>query len=286
MKLIDKLYERSKKNMAVCLGLDTKEAFLPEYISKMDISLGEKYFLFNKAIIDATKDIVACYKVQIACYEALGMDGLNAYQKTLKYIRENDGIVIADIKRGDISSTAAMYADGHFKGDFEADFITINTYMGLDAISPYFDYMKDGNKGLFVLVKTSNPNSYQIQDLEVKDGEKVYEKMAKYVDEWGSDFVGECGYSSVGAVVGLTYPKEFIEVKKFMPKAFFLIPGYGAQGGTGKDIAEIFKDDICGVVNSSRGIISAHKGKIEDENFTELTVKAVKDMQEDIGQWL
>ena len=248
--------------------------------------MGEKYFLFNKAIIDATKDIVACYKVQIACYEALGMDGLNAYQKTLKYIRENDGIVIADIKRGDISSTAAMYADGHFKGDFEADFITINTYMGSDAISPYFDYLKNGDKGLFVLVKTSNPNGHQIQDLETKEDKKVYEIMAEYVDKWGEDFVGECGYSAVGSVVGLTYPKEFLDVKKYMPKAFFLIPGYGAQGGTGKDIAEIFKDDICGVVNSSRGIISAHKGKVEDETFTTLTVKAVKDMQEDIGKWL
>ena len=120
-----------------------------------------------------------------------------------------------------------MYADGHFKGDFEADFITINTYMGSDAISPYFDYLKNGDKGLFVLVKTSNPNGHQIQDLETKDNKKVYEIMAEYVDKWGDDFVGECGYSAIGSVVGLTYPKEFLDVKKYMPKAFFLIPEIG-----------------------------------------------------------
>lgn len=287
MKLIDRLYENSRKNMAVCLGLDTKEAFLPDYLKKKEgMSLGEKYFEFNRKIIDATKDIVACYKVQIACYEALGLDGLEAYAKTLEYIRKSGQIVIADVKRGDISSTAAMYADGHFRGDFEADFITVNSYMGIDAVSPYFEYMKNSDKGLFLLVKTSNPSSAQIQDLKTEDGLKVYEKMGQLVQKWGSEFEGECGYSAIGAVVGLTYPEEFKQVRKYMKNVFFLIPGYGAQGGTGKDIAEIFADDICGVVNSSRGIISAHKGVKEDENFTECTVDAVVRMQKDIGQWL
>lgn len=287
MKLIDRLYEKSRENTAVCLGLDTKEAFLPEYLQqKEELSMGEKFFEFNRKIIDATKDIVACYKVQIACYEAYGLDGLKAYAKTLEYIRKNGAIVIADVKRGDISSTASMYADAHFTGDFEADFITVNSYMGLDAVSPYFDYMRDRDKGLFLLVKTSNPKGYQIQDLETTDGMKVYEKMGEYVQKWGSEFIGKCGYSSIGAVVGLTYPEEFKKVRKYMKNVFFLIPGYGAQGGTGKDIAEIFSEDICGVVNSSRGIISAHKGIKEDESFTDLTVEAVLKMQKDIGQWL
>lgn len=287
MKLIDRLYEKSRENTAVCLGLDTKEAFLPEYLQqKEELSMGEKFFEFNRKIIDATKDIVACYKVQIACYEAYGLDGLKAYAKTLEYIRKNGAIVIADVKRGDISSTASMYADAHFTGDFEADFITVNSYMGLDAVSPYFDYMRDRDKGLFLLVKTSNPKGYQIQDLETTDGMKVYEKMGEYVQKWGSEFIGKCGYSSIGAVVGLTYPEEFRKVRKYMKNVFFLIPGYGAQGGTGKDIAEIFSEDICGVVNSSRGIISAHKGIKEDESFTDLTVEAVLKMQKDIGQWL
>ena len=287
MKLIDRLYEQSRKNMAVCLGLDTKEAFLPDYLAaRDDLSTGEKFFEFNRKIIDATCDIVACYKVQIACYEAYGLDGLAAYSKTLKYIRQKGQIVIADVKRGDISSTAAMYADGHFSGDFEADFITVNSYMGLDAVSPYFDYMKNNDKGLFLLVKTSNPNGYQIQDLMTEEGLKVYEKMGEYVQSWGSEFIGESGYSAIGAVVGLTYPKEFKHVRKYMKNVFFLIPGYGAQGGTGKDIAEIFSEDICGVVNSSRGIISAHKGIKEDESFVECTVDAVRKMQKDIGQCL
>lgn len=284
--IIDKLYEKSKKNIAVCLGLDTKENFLPDYIKGKDMSLGEKYFEFNKKIIDATKNDVACYKVQIACYEALGLDGMISYSKTLRYIRESGNIVIADIKRGDISSTATMYAEGHLEGDFEADFITINTYMGEDAISPYFPFMKDKDKGVFALVKTSNPHGGQIQDLVTEDEEKVYEKMGDYVSGWGNDFVGKSGYSSVGAVVGLTYPKEFEALRDRMKNTFFLIPGYGAQGGTGKDIAGIFKDDICGVVNSSRGIIAAHKGKIETDSFTDATMEAVKTMQEDIGKWL
>lgn len=284
--VIDKLYEKAKKNTAVCLGLDTKEDFLPDYIKEKDMSLAEKYLEFNKKIINATKNDVACYKVQIACYEALGLEGLKCYSETLKYIKKTDNIAIADVKRGDISSTAQMYATGHFSGDFEADFITVNTYMGEDAISPYFDYVKNNEKGIFALVKTSNKLGYQIQDLKCEDESLVYENMAKLVDKWGSEFMGKCGYSSIGAVVGLTYPKEFENIKSIMKNTFFLIPGYGAQGGTGKDIANIFKDGICGVVNSSRGIIASHKGKVETENFTDITIKAVNDIKEDINQWL
>ncbi len=286
MNIMDKLYKKAVDNYGVCLGLDTTFDFLPEYLQKKDISTGEKIFLFNKEIIDATKDMVACYKVQIACYEALGIEGLIAYKNTLEYIRKSGNIVIADIKRGDISSTATQYAIGHFSGDFESDFITVNTYMGKDAISPYFEYFKNKEKGAFLLVKTSNPNSGDIQDLSCKDGEKVCEKMAGLLSSWGRDFIGKEGFSSIGAVVGLTYPKEFLKLKEYMKNTFFLIPGYGAQGGTGKDIAKVFEGGICGVVNSSRGIIASHKGKEESESFARFAREAVLEMQEDIGKWL
>ena len=286
MNAIDALVKKAKENYGVCLGLDTTEAFLPDYLLNKDIPLAEKFYEFNKKIIEATYKDVACYKVQIACYEAIGIEGLIAYKKTLELIRKKGALVIADIKRGDISSTATQYAKGHFMGDFEADFITINAYMGLDAVSPYFEYIKNNSKGLFILVKTSNPNSKDIQDLVLGDKEKVYIKMGKKVDEWGKEFICNEGFSALGAVAGLTYPAEFKKLKEAMPNTFFLIPGYGAQGGKGEDIAEIFKDGICGVVNSSRGIIAYHKGKDESENFTKYTKEAVKLMKEDISKWL
>ena len=268
----------------VCVGLDTKLDFLPEYLLKKDLTPGEKIFEFNKKIIDATIGNAACYKVQIACYEAFGLDGLSAFSKTVKYARGKGAVVISDIKRGDISSTAKQYAIGHFTGDFETDIITVNSYMGIDAVSPYFDFLPQ--KGLFLLVKTSNPSSIDIQDIETKDGEPVYIKMAKKVDEWGKQFIGSNGFSSIGAVVGLTYPAEFLNIKKHMPNTFFLIPGYGAQGGTGKDIAEVFSDGICGVVNSSRGLITAHKNKTENDDFDYYVNEAVIKMKKDIMSWL
>jgi len=173
---------------------------------------------------------------------------------------------------------------GHFTGDFETDFITVNAYMGEDAVSPYYEFLEK-DKGMFILIKTSNPSSGEIQDLKLGES-TVYQEMGKLVSSWGEAFVGNCGFSSIGAVVGLTYPKEFEVVKQIMPKTFFLIPGYGAQGGTGKDIAEIFKDDICGVVNSSRGVIGAARGKTEGEDFIEYIRKAAKAVNEDIAQWL
>ena len=285
MNIMDKLANRAKIVGPVCVGLDTKLEFIPKCISETNGTAGEHIFEFNKRIVDATKDTACCYKLQIACYEALGLDGLRAFSDTLKYIRSNGLIAISDIKRGDISSTAAQYAKGHFCGDFETDIITVNGYMGVDAISPYTPYFEIG-KGMFALVKTSNPSSVDLQDTLESDGRPVYMHMAELVSKWGSGYTENGGFSAIGAVVGLTYPDEFIKIKAVMPNTFFLIPGYGAQGGTGKDLARIFGGGICGVVNSSRGIIAAHKGKTEGDDFVSYIACAAEAMREDIMKWL
>lgn len=283
--IIDTLYNEVLEKGPICVGLDTRLEYLPEYLLDSGLSLEDKLYEFNKKIIDETFDIVACYKVQIACYEALGLGGLKAYSKTLKYIRSKGKIVIADIKRGDISSTGEMYAAAHFEGDFEADFITVNPYMGLDAISPYFKYLKTGKKGLFTLIRTSNNSAKDFQELEV-ESRPLYLEVAKKTESWGAEFIGDSGFSLIGGVVGLTYPEEFIKIKEKCSSMFFLIPGYGAQGGTGKDLAKIFKNGYCGVVNSSRGIIKAHKGRDEGESFALLARDKVLMMKEDILKWL
>lgn len=285
MNIIDRLYNEIKDKGPICVGLDPRDNLFPEYLQKSNITIEEKIYEFNKKIIDETKEFVACYKPQIACYEAYGLKGLIAYKKTVEYIRGAGKIAIGDIKRGDISSTAEMYAQGHFTGDFEVDFITVNPYMGQDAISPYYSYLKSGEKGLFVLVKTSNKSSEDFQELKIQE-KPLYIKVAEKLEQWGSEFVGECGYSSLGGVIGLTYPEEFIEIKKVAPKTFFLIPGYGKQGGTGKDVAKVLGKEMCGVVNSSRGIIGAHKGIDESETFAKYAKEAVLNMREDIMQWL
>jgi orotidine-5'-phosphate decarboxylase len=281
---MERLFEAVQKKGPVCVGLDTQVPFLPACIQKTDATDGEKIFEFNRRIIDAVHPDAGCFKLQIACYEALGLDGLRAYAKTLKYIHETSCVVISDVKRGDISSTASLYAKAHFTGDFETDLITVNAYMGEDAVSPYYPYFEHG-KGVFVLVKTSNPSGKDFQDLSVGD-ETLYERMAEKVSQWGEAFIGKSGFSAVGAVAGLTYPEEFVRIRDRMPHTFLLIPGYGAQGGTGKDIASFFKDGVRGVVNSSRGLITAHKGKTEGKDFTDYVHQAVLGMKEDILKWL
>lgn len=283
--IIDKLYERAVNVSPVCVGLDFRIEFLPEYMEGTNIPLARKIFEFNKAIIDSTQDLVACFKLQIACYEAYGMEGMKAYSETVKYLKEKDLLIIGDVKRGDISSTAKMYAKAHFEGDFEVDFMTINAYMGEDCVSPYYEYVKDHNKGLFILLKTSNGSAKDFQDLIV-DNEELYLNVAKKISEWGSDYIGTSKFSSLGAVVGLTNPEDFEKIKKASPNTFYLIPGYGAQGGSSKELKILFKDGLCGVVNSSRGIIAAHKGVCEDKNFTDITRQAVINMKEEIATCL
>lgn len=282
--IMDRLFEDVKKKGPVCVGLDTQLSFLPDYLQKKDRSDGEKIAEFNRSIIDAVHEEAGCFKVQVACYEALGLDGMKAYAETVRYARKKGSVVISDVKRGDISSTAAQYAKGHFTGDFETDIITVNAYMGEDAVSPYYPYLEK-DKGLFVLVKTSNPSSGDFQDQDM-GGLTLYQRMAERVAAWGAKFIGTSGFSAIGAVTGLTYPEQFEGIRDLMPSTFLLIPGYGAQGGTGKDIAAFFRDGIRGVVNSSRGLITAHKGKCEGEGFETYVREAVLAMREDILQWL
>lgn len=281
--MMDALYKAANEKSPVCVGLDTVYDYLPAYLREADMSPEDKLFAFNKAIVDSTRDIAACFKLQIACYEAEGLAGLSAFARTLAYVREGGSIAITDAKRGDISSTAAQYAKAHFTGDFESDLLTVNPYMGEDAVSPYYDHL--GRKGLFVLVKTSNPGSGEFEDRDTQ-GEPLYLAVAEHVSRWGEAFVGESGFSAIGAVAGCTYPEQFREIRARMPHTFFLIPGYGAQGGTGRDIAQFFEKGICGVVNSSRGIICAHRKKCENADFASYAREAALAMKEDILSWL
>lgn len=277
---MEKIVAAAQKKGPVCVGLDTQVSFLPEYLLQKDWSDGEKICEFNRLIIDAAGDDAACFKLQIAFYEALGLDGMRAFSKTLQYARGRGYATITDAKRGDIASTAEQYARAHFTGDFETDAMTVNVFMGEDAVSPYYPYLA-GNKAVFALVKTSNPSGKDFQDLLI-DGETLYERTARKVAKWGERFVGESGFSAIGAVAGLTYPEEFERIRPLLPHTFLLIPGYGAQGGTGKDIAGFFQGSIRGVVNSSRGLITAHKGKTEGEDFPEYVRAAVLKMKQDI----
>ncbi len=283
--IMDQLHNAVLKKGPVCVGLDPKEAFFPEYLRKKDGATSEKLFEFNKKIIDATFEDCACFKLQIACYEAFGVEGMIGYSKTVQYLKQNKLLSIGDIKRGDIASSAEMYAKGHFDGDFQVDIITINPYMGEDAVSPYYKYIKERNKGLFILIRTSNSSSTELQELIVDD-EPVFLKTAKLTEKWGKDFIGENGFSAIGGVIGLTYPEEMRAIKDELPNMFFLIPGYGAQGGTGRDAALIIGQERCGVVNSSRKIICAHKGINETESFSECAFEAARKMKEDILKWL
>ena len=258
--IVDKLYEKVKQRSPLCVGLDLRTEYIPAEFQNFSVEDG--LFETAKMIVDATVQNAACYKVQIACYEALGLEGLHAYAKILKYLRDNNEIVIADIKRGDIASTAEEYAKGHFSGDFEVDMVTLNPYMGVDAISPYFPYFKDKNKGAFVLVKTSNPSSNDFEDIEDKSGRPLYISVLEAIKNWGENFLGDSGYSAIGAVVGVNHLKQIIHIREVADgRVFFLVPGFGAQGAKAEDIAQLIGQEQGGIVNVSRGIIAAHIGK-------------------------
>lgn len=256
--IMDKLYNRVKERGVVCVGLDTSIEYIPNHLFE---GRGEDEALveFNKQIIDATIDVASCFKVQIAYYEALGIKGMLAYKETLDYLREKDAIIIADIKRGDIAATAKQYAKAHFEGDFEADFITLSPYMGMDSIDPYIPYLEKGNKGVFSLVRTSNPGAKDIEMLKTTDGRDVYKVVGDKLIEMGNEITGDCGYSCIGGVIGCTHVKEGIEIRERFKNMFFLIPGYGAQGGRAEDVALYLNNGNGGVVNSSRAILLAYK---------------------------
>lgn len=259
MTNMDKLYDAVAARGPVCVGLDTDISYLPEDFVDSAKTAGENIVAFNKAIIEATKAVAGCFKVQIAYYESLGMDGMKAYADTLAAVRAAGVPVIADIKRGDIAKTAEMYAKAHFEGDFEADFITLAPYMGLDSIQPYMPYMQQNGKGVFVLVRTSNPGAKDFEYEKLADGRHVYDMVGDKLNELGKQAMGESGYSSVGLVIGGTHIEEAAEIRARYKDSFFLIPGYGAQGGTAPDIAQYLSCGNGGVVNSSRGILLARK---------------------------
>lgn len=299
--IIDRLYEEVGKKGNVCVGLDTHLDYIPDGIKEKYQDINHIIFEFNKRIIDKTLDIVPIYKLQIAYYEAYGIEGLMAYKRTLEYIKDKKALSIGDIKRGDISSTAEMYGKAHFEGDFEADFITLNPYMGFDSITPYLKYIESGKKGIFVLLRTSNPGAKDIQYLEINsqlatsyhpDTDSInstnqrthlYCHVGDKLKKIATKYTGSCGYSSIGAVVGGTHIDEAREIRDGYKNMFFLIPGYGHQGGRGKDVALYLNQGNGGIVNSSRGIITAYK-KHEDgeENFDKYVREAVLAMKEDI----
>lgn len=281
--IIDRLYNEVDSKGNVCLGLDTHLDYIPENIKNKYQDTHEIIFQFNRAIIDATNDLVPIYKLQIAYYEAYGMEGLLAYKKTLEYIKSINGLSIGDVKRGDIAATADMYGKAHFTGDFETDFITINPYMGFDSITPYLKYLDTGKKGIFVLLRTSNPGAKDIEYLEA-DGKKVYYHVGDKLAEMGEAYMGSSGYSLIGSVVGGTHIEEATEIRDRYKNMFFLIPGYGAQGGKGDEASLYLNKGNGGIVNSSRGIITKYKKHPNGaEKFDEYSRQAVLDMREDIG---
>lgn len=281
--IIDKLFEKVAQNGHVCVGLDTDYSYLPEAFAKRYPDIEDGLFQFNKALIDATIDVSACYKVQIAYYESYGIAGLRAYQRTLAYLRERKAVIIADIKRGDIAKTAEMYAKAHFTGDFEADFITLSPYMGLDSLNPYLPYIQNQNKGIFVLIRTSNEGAKDIEYLPTDNNQRVYHVVGQKINEIGKEYIGACGFSSVGGVMGCTHADEAAEIRSMLSSTFFLIPGYGAQGGKAEDIAKYLYKGNGGVVNSSRGILLAYRKQPNGEaNFADCSRAEAIRMRDDI----
>lgn len=301
--MIDKLIENIKKKQApVMVGLDPTMKLVPEHIKQKAFAeygetlkgAAEAVFVYNKGILDAVHDLVPAVKPQIAMYEQFGIPGLTAFKKTVDYCKEKGLAVIGDVKRGDIGSTSAAYAVGHLGRvqvgsksyvPFDEDFATVNPYLGSDGVNPFLKVCKEEKKGIFILVKTSNPSSGEFQDRLI-DGRPLYELVGEKVAAWGEELMGET-YSYVGAVVGATYPETGKVLRKIMPKAYILVPGYGAQGGKGKDLVHFFnKDGLGAIVNSSRGIIAAYKqekyAKYGEEAFAEASRAAVEDMAADI----
>lgn len=302
--MINKLISNIRKtNAPIVVGLDPMLNYIPEHIQKKAFAefgetlegAAEAIWQYNKGIVDATFDLIPAVKPQIAMYEQFGIPGLIAYKKTVEYCKSKDLVVIGDIKRGDIGSTSAAYAVGHLGqvqvgskkyAGFDEDFATVNPYLGSDGVKPFMDVCKEEKKGIFVLVKTSNPSSGEFQD-RVINGRPLYELVGEKVAQWGDELMGD-GYSYVGAVVGATYPEMGKVLRKIMPKTFILVPGYGAQGGKGADLVHFFNEDGLGaIVNSSRGIIAAYKQEkykeFGAENYADASRAAVKDMIADIS---
>ena len=306
--MIQKLIaEIQKKDAPIVVGLDPTPAMLPrqllpgggEWGDAYVHAMGEAIFEFNRGIVDATYDLVPAVKPQIAMYEQFGIPGLIAFKRTVDYCHSKGLVVIGDVKRGDIGSTSAAYAAAHLGeidaggrrvAPFDEDFATVNPYLGTDGIAPFVDVCKKCDKGIFVLVKTSNPSSGEFQDQVLESTKKpLYECVGEMVERWGADSM-EGDYTNVGAVVGATYPKMGKRLREIMPHTYILVPGYGAQGGTGADLCSFFnKDGLGAIVNSSRGIIAAYKNekyadRFSDESYADAARAATIDMIKDIRQ--
>lgn len=302
--MINKLISNIRKtNAPIVVGLDPMLNYIPEHIQKAAFAkygetlegAAEAMWQFNKGIVDATCDLIPAVKPQIAMYEQFGIEGLKVFKKTVDYCKSKGLIVIGDIKRGDIGSTSAAYAVGHLGSvqvgsksylPFDEDFATVNPYLGSDGVKPFAEVCKEHKKGLFILVKTSNPSSGEFQD-QLVDGRPLYELVGEKVAQWGEELMGD-EYSYIGAVVGATYPEMGKVLRKVMPKSFILVPGYGAQGGKGADLVHFFDENGLGaIVNSSRGIIAAYKqekyASFGAENYADASRQAVLDMVADIN---
>ena len=302
--MINRLIDNIKKtNAPIVVGLDPMLSYIPEHITQKAYAeygetlkgAAEAIFEYNKGIVDAIYDIIPAVKPQVAMYEQFGIEGMIAFKKTVDYCKDKGLVVIGDIKRGDIGSTSQAYAVGHLGrvkvgnnvySGFDEDFVTVNPYLGTDGIKPFVDVCKEEKKGIFILVKTSNPSSGEFQDRLI-DGRPLYEYVGEQVAKWGEEVMGN-GYSYVGAVVGATYPEQGKILRKVMPKSFILVPGYGAQGGKGKDLVHYFNEDGLGaIVNSSRGIIAAYAkeeyAKFGEKAFGEASRQAALDMIADIN---
>jgi len=266
---VDRLFEAVAAKGHVCAGLDTSADYIPADERRKARNDAEAVLAYNKALIDSTFDIAACYKVQIAYYEELGTAGLCAYAKTLEYIRSKNCIVIADIKRGDIADTAARYAKAHYSGEFEADFVTLNPYMGMDSLEPWIKKAQECGKGAFVLMRTSNPGMKDFEYLKLADGKRLYNAVGDKLSELAQRYTGEKGYGLFGSVIGCTEREEAEDIRKNYPALFFLIPGYGAQGGGAADAAILLQNRNGGVVNASRSIIAAWQ-KEKPENTSNI----------------
>ncbi len=300
--IIDQLIEKIKimKNPTV-IGLDPRYEMLPKCVKdkypKTLEGARQAIIEYNKALIDAIYDIIPAIKPQIAFYEMYGIPGMQAFKETCEYAKQKGMFVIADIKRGDIGSTAQGYSNAYLgktkieeneQSLYDIDFVTVNPYMGTDCVKPFIDDCKKYNKGLFILVKTSNPSSGELQDVKLENGEEVYTRVAKYVEKWGEELRGEYNYSSISAVVGATYPEQLKKLRQIAPHTYFLIPGYGAQGGKAEDIALGFDENgLGGIVNASRSLMCAYKsemwkGKFEEKDYAKATRAEAIRMKEEL----
>ena len=301
---IDNLIEKIQQMQnPTVIGVDTRYELVPECVrnkySKDLTGMCKAMLEYSKALIDATYDIIPAVKLQSAYFEMYGVEGIKLYKEMIDYCKEKGMIVMADVKRGDIGSTSAGYSKAYLgkniinekeEAIFDVDFATVNPYMGSDCVMPFVEDCKKYDKGIFVLVKTSNKSSGELQDLKAEDGEEIYKKVAKLVNKWGEELIGKYGYSSVSSVVGATYPKQLQELRELMPHSYFLIPGYGAQGGKAEDIALGFdKNGLGGIVNATRSLMCAYKSdlwkdKFKEEDYAQATRAEAIRMRDELNQ--